>query len=272
MLEHQVRTERAGQRRLGVEARDHGDGHAPDRAPAAIATAHNPSEPAPYTSTRPDAGRRMAGDRVQRHRERIGEHRELIGHLVGHAEQHAVVRGHQLGVAAGDVGRHTGVNARFDVAVGETPAQAVIAGFTCGTQRFDPTRRARQPRVQHHSLADIQPARLRAQRDNICDDLMAHHLWKRTERGHRVVGVTLAEVEEHLLGVRPADPRQARPGDHPIIVQGNGIRHIAQSDWRVGEIAHQRVCVVGNLEWFRSNAEYQRLHDRSCAAYATAQG
>ena len=40
--------------------------------------------------------RRVPRDRVQRHRERVGEHRELVGDVVGHLEQHRVVRGHEL--------------------------------------------------------------------------------------------------------------------------------------------------------------------------------
>ena len=36
--------------------------------------------------------RRVAGDGVQRHRERVGQHRDLVGDVVGHGERHRVVR------------------------------------------------------------------------------------------------------------------------------------------------------------------------------------
>ena len=43
----------------------------------------------------PARRRGVARDGVQRHRERVGEHRDLVGHVVGHGEQHRRVRGHE---------------------------------------------------------------------------------------------------------------------------------------------------------------------------------
>ena len=155
MREHQVRPDPARQLGLRVEAGD--DGHLHLRVQRAQHRHRAQPEGAGAVDEDPSRRRRrMARDRVQRHRERVGEHGELIGHRVGHAEQHAVVGRHQLGVSAGHVGRYAGVDAGLDIPVGEAPAQAVVAVFACGTGRFDPTRTARQPRVQHHPLPDLQ--------------------------------------------------------------------------------------------------------------------
>jgi hypothetical protein len=108
--------------------------------------------------------------------------------------------------------------ARLDVAVGEAPAQAVVTGFACRTRGFDAARATRQPRVEHDALPDLKSARRRPQRHHVGDNFVTHHLRKRAERRHRVVGVALAEVEQDLLGVRTADAGQPGPGDHPIIV------------------------------------------------------
>ena len=194
------------------------------------ATAHKPEGARPVHQDPARRRRRMPGDRVQRHRERVGEHRDLVGHRIRHREQHAVVCRHQLGVSAGHIGRHPGVDAGLDVAVGEAPAQAVVAGFACRTTGFDAPRTTRQPRVEHHPLPDLESARRGTQRHHVGDDLVAHHLGERAERRHRVVGVALAEVEQDLFGVRAADAGQPWPGDHPIIVQRLRIRHVAQAD------------------------------------------
>src|ERR1700692_5036596 len=119
------------------------------------------------------------------------------------------------------------MDAGLDVALTDAPAQALMAVFARGTTWFDAARPARQPRVEHHPLADFQPTCRRAQRNNVGHHLMAHHLREGTESGHRVVGVTLAEVEQDLLGVGPADARKAGPGDHPILVQRLRIRYLA---------------------------------------------
>ena len=110
---------------------------------------------------RPPAGRRrVAGDRVERHRERVGEHRHLVGHVVGDRHQHVAVGGQALGEPAGRVGRVAGVDARRQRAVVEAPAQAEVAGLARGADRIEAAHRARQPRVQHHPL----PGRRRPRR------------------------------------------------------------------------------------------------------------
>ena len=89
--EHQVCTERAGQRRLARRSARPRRRPPPDRASRSVATAHSPSEPAPYTSTRPERGRRMAGDRSAK-TPRTGRRtpRAHRATLVGYSEQHAV--------------------------------------------------------------------------------------------------------------------------------------------------------------------------------------
>ena len=95
---------------------------------------------------------------------------------------------------------------------------------------------------------------------------MTHHLRKRAECGHRVVGVTLAEVEQDLLGVRPADAGQPGPGDHPIIVQRLRIGHLRKRDGSPGQVLGERVGVLGHVERLTRHAEDQRPHGRAIAA------
>jgi hypothetical protein len=95
--------------------------------------------------------------------------------------------------------------------------------------RSQPTRQLRlRVEARHHRHRHI---RIQRPQDRDGHHLVAHHLRKRAERGHRVIGVPLAEVEKDLFGIRPADSGQARPGDYPIIVQQSGIRHVTQGHW-----------------------------------------
>ena len=208
----------------------------------------------------------MAGDGVQRHRKRVGEHRQLVGHRIGHREQHAVVSRHQLGVATGHVGRDAGVDPRFDVAVAEAPAQAVVTALAGRAGRFDAPRPAGQPRVEHHPLAHLETAGLRPHLHHVGDHLVAHDLRERAEGGHRVVGVALAEVQQDLLGVRAADTGQPRSGDDPIIVQQSRIRHLAQCNRAGREVLGQRIGAVGYLRRLRPDTEDQRFHRGAMAA------
>ena len=202
----------------------------------------------------------MAGDRVQRHRKRVGEHRRLVGHRIGHWEQHTVVSRHQLGVAAGHIGRHPGVDPRLDVAVAEAPAQAVVPALAGRAGRFDAARPAGQPRVEHHPLAHLETAGLRPRLHHVSDHLVTHDLRERAEGGHRVVGVALAEVQQDLLGVRAADTGQPGSSDDPIIVQQGRIRHLAQCNRAGREIRGQRIGAVGYLPRLRPDTEDQRFH------------
>ena len=208
----------------------------------------------------------MPGDRVQRHRERVGEDGEFVGHRLGHRVQHAVVRRHQFGVAAGHVRRHPGVNARLDVAVGETPAQAVVTVFACGTRRFDTARPARQPRVEHDALSDVDTPCLGTHRHHVGDHFVTHHLRERAERRHRVVGVSFPEVEQDLFGIRAANTRQPWPGDHPIIVQRLRIGHVHQCDGAAGQILGEWVGILGHIERLTRHTEDQCPHGRAIAA------
>lgn len=191
----------------------------------------------------------MAGDRMQGHRERIGEHRRLVANWPWNRKQHAVVGGHQFGVSAGYVRRHPGMDARLDATVGEAPAQAVVTALAGRARWFDPPWPARQPRVEHHPLTDFEPTRLGPQLHHVGDHLVAHDLRERAEGGQGVVGVLLAEVEQDLLGVRPADARQPRPGDHPIRSQRPWICQLAQRRRGAGQVARQRVRRLIDLEW-----------------------
>ena len=208
-----------------------------------MATAHEPSEPgAPHEH--PAAGRRrVAGDAVQRHRERVGEDGVLVVDGVGHREEHRGVGRHQLGVAAGGVARHAGVDAGGDVAGREAPAQAEVAGLAGGAQRRDARGRAGQPRVEHDALADVEALGLGPELGDLGDHLVAHHLRERAQPAHRVVAVAVAEVEEDLLRVRAADAGEERAGHEPVGAQRPGVGDVAQRDRGDGQVLGQLVGV-----------------------------
>ena len=170
---------------------------------------------------------------------------------------------HQFGVAAGHVCRHTGVDPGFDVAVAEAPAQAVVPARAGRAGRFDAPRPAGQPRVEHDALAHLQTAGFGSQLDHLGDHLVAHDLRKRTERRHRVVGVTLAEVQQYLLGVRAADTGQPGSGDHPIVMQQSGIRY-CRSATGLDEFLASRLAPSGTRRAL-GHPENQRTHQRRLA-------
>lgn len=149
------------------------------------------------------------------------------------------------------------MDARLDATVGEAPAQAVVTALAGRARWFDPPWPARQPRVEHHPLTDFEPTRLGPQLHHVGDHLVAHDLRERAEGGQGVVGVLLAEVEQDLLGVRPADARQPRPGDHPIRSQRPWICQLAQRRRGAGQVARQRVRRLIDLEWLEGYAVNQ---------------
>ena len=71
----------------------------------------------------------MPHDGVEGHRERVGQHRRLVGDAVGYRDQHGVVRRQLLGPRAGGTRDDPDVDARAEVPLGEAPAQAQVAGL-----------------------------------------------------------------------------------------------------------------------------------------------
>ena len=208
--------------------------------------------------------RRVPRDRVQRHRERVGEHRELVGDVVGHLEQLRVVRGHQLGVAA--VARPStcrcGCRAR-SVRRRTTQHRLKSPRLARRAHRRDAARPARQPRVEHDAVADLEPFGLGTERDDVGDDFVAEHLRQREERLHRVVGRPhLAPVHEHLLGVRAADAGEPGLGDDPVGQQEPGLVHVDELHRRVREVAQQVVVGVGLGHRIRLHAVEKCFHRR----------
>jgi hypothetical protein len=241
VLEHARGAELLGELALRVEARDHTDldvgvQRAQDRDRAA-------TERAGAVHERPAVMcRRMTRDGVQRHRERVGEDANLVRHRVGNLEQHRVVRRHEVRVATGQVLRRADVDAGRERAVGEVPAQRQVADLARGAERRDAAGRARQPRVQHDAVAHGEASGLGADLHHVGHDLVAEHLRERGEVDHRVVGVDLAPVHEHLLRVRPADPGEAGPGDHPVGTGRRRLVDLEQAHRRVGQGLEQRVA------------------------------
>src|SRR5581483_3376708 len=133
----------------------------------------------------------------------------------------------------------------------------------------DAARRARQPRVEHHPLAALEPGHVAAEILDRADHLVAEHLRERDERRHRAV-VGAFEVHQHLLGVRPADAGEVRPDHRPVGAEEAGVGHVLQRHGRRGEMADQPWRVVGGLWWHRIGelAEEQRFHVTPIAASA----
>jgi hypothetical protein len=181
---------------------------------------------------------------VQRDRERIGEHRDLVGDVVGYRDGHRHVRRDALGESARRVGRVADMDAGREPAVEEIPAERVVALFTRGTDRRDPARRARQPALEQHALADVDSGDRCTDLVDGADDLVAQHLWERDEGGHAGVGPVAARVHEHLFGVGAADPAQSRSHDEPIR-RGSGVVDLAQSHRRDPEMLLLEPGVVG---------------------------
>src|SRR5205823_1869302 len=78
-----------------------------------------------------------------------------------------------------------GVDAGGEASLGEATAQAQVAGLACGARRFDATRTARQPRIEHDPLAGFDAPRVGADFLHGGDELVAEHLWARDERPHQ---------------------------------------------------------------------------------------
>ena len=177
----------------------------------------------------------------------------------GTAVQHRRVGGHELGVAARRVGGDAGVQAGADVAVGEAPAQAVVAGLTGRADRVDAAGGAGQPRVEHDPLADLEPGGLGAERHDLGHHLVAEHLRERAQAAHRAVAVAV-EVEQDLLGVRAADAGEPRAHDQPVRPQRSGVGHLEQRARRGRQVLRQRVGTGRGRPRLRAGAEHERLH------------
>ena len=147
----------------------------------------------------------MAYDGVEGHREGIGQDSGLVGDAGGDRDQHGVVRGQLLGPGAGCARRHPDVDAGAQVALGEAPAQAEVAGLAGWAPRVDAPRPTGQPGVQHDASADVEPTRLGSERSHLGDHLVPRHVGERREGGHRVVDVARVEVAQHELGIGAAD-------------------------------------------------------------------
>src|SRR3546814_9506623 len=65
--------------------------------------------------------------------------------------------------------------------------------------RRDATRCARQPRVEHDALADVEARSVGTAADDLADDFVAHHLRERAQPAHGGVGIAF-EVEQDQLG------------------------------------------------------------------------
>ncbi len=205
--------------------------------------------------------RRVPHYGVEGDREGVRQHRRLVRDAVGDRDQHGVVCRQLLGPGAGGAGDDADVDTGAQVALGEAPAQAEVAGLAGRAQRGDAAWRAGQPGIEDDPLADVEPAGFGAEGDDLGDDLVPGHVGQRGEGRHGVVDVARVEVAEHQLGVGPADAREDRPGHHPVGPHETGIVDVVQAERDAGQ--HRLQLVVGrrpDLLLVRWCAEEQRLH------------
>ena len=122
--------------------------------------------------------RRVADDGVEGDREGVGEDRGLVGDAVGHRDQHGVVRRQLLGPGARGRGDDADVDARAEVALGEAPAQAQIAGLAGRAGWVDATQPARSATGSGRHAGQHRAGRgPRAQgRDDLGHHLVAGHV------------------------------------------------------------------------------------------------
>ena len=204
----------------------------------------------------------MAHNGVEGHREGVGQHGGRVGDAVGHGDEHGVVRRQPLRPRAGRGRDDADVDPGAEVPLGEAPAQAEVAGRARRAEGIDAAGRTRQPGIEDDALADVEPARLGPEGDDLGHHLVAGHVGERRERRHGVVDVARVEVTQHELGVGAADARQDRAGDHPVrprqarvvdLVQPEGDRreHLLQF------VLGRRACLVGRGR----GPEDQRLHE-----------
>ena len=204
----------------------------------------------------------------RRHRERVGEDGELVGHGVGDLEQHRVVRGHQLGVAAAGVASTCPVwMPGRDRPDAEVPAQAEIAGLARG--HIGST-----PRGPHdsHGLSTTRSPTSRPSASGPSATTSATTSWPSTwgsekNAPHGVVGLSpLAPVDEDLLGVGPADAREPGLGDDPVGPQEARVVHVDEPHRRVPQRLEQRErggIIVELGLGVGCDPEEQRLHRAS---------
>ena len=205
--------------------------------------------------------RRVPHNGVERDREGVRQHGGLVRDAVGHRDEHGVVGRQLLGPGAGGAGDDADVHAGAQVALGEAPAQAQVAGLAGRAQRGDAPGRAGQPGVEDDALADVEPAGVGAERDDLGDDLVPGDVGQGGEGGHRVVDVARVEVAQHQLGVGPADAREDRPGHDPVGAHEPGVVDVVQAERDAGQ--HRLELVLGrgpDLLLVRRCAEEQGLH------------
>ncbi len=181
----------------------------------------------------------MAGDRVQRNRERVGEHRLLVGHRIRNRKQHAVMCRHQFGVAAGHVGRHPGMDSGFDVAVGEAPAQAVVTTSHAGQGGWIP----RGPQ-DSHGLSTTRCPTCSPRAFGPTRTTSATTSWPMTCGNEQKAAMALSvspspKSSRICLESDPQTPGQPRPRDHPIVMQKARLRNVQQRSRGMRQILRQ---------------------------------
>ena len=189
----------------------------------------------------------------------------LVVDRVRHREQHRRVGRHQLGEAAGGVARHAGVDAGADRPRGEAPAQAVVAGRAGRAHRGDAPGRAREPGVEHHPLADLEPRRPRGRAPPPRPRPRARAPGGTSRSPLMALSLSPLEVEQDLLGVRAADAGEPGAGHEPVGAERPGVGQVAQRAGGDGEVADQAVASSGAGRWcprLGLGAEHEGPHRR----------
>ena len=185
-----------------------------------MATAVLPSAPRAVDEHLAAGRRRVTCHRVQRDGEGVPDDGHFVAQVVRDGDEHRLVGGQVVGEATGRVLRRPGVDARRDGALGEMPAQAVVAVLARRAGRVDAPRAAGEPGVEDDPLAHLEGGDGGAHLDDVGHHLVPEDGGEGEEPVQRaVVAEVVAEVHEDHLGVGAADAGQARLGDAPVVAE-----------------------------------------------------
>ena len=152
------------------------------------------------------------------------------------------------------------MNAGGQGALGEVPTQTEVAGAARTTRGVDPAWSTREPRIQHHPLADLQLRDPRTQFRHLGDHFVTQHRGSGEIAIEGAVGEVVAEIHEDLLGVRTADAREPRLGHHPTVSGRVRLFALLESHGRLGQPDQQGIPVIGWRPGLRLDAVGEPFH------------
>ena len=148
-------------------------------------------------------------------------------------------------------------------ALGEMPAQAVVARLTGRAGRFDAPRTAREPGVEHDTLAHFERRHRRPDLHHVGHHLVTKDRREREVAVERAVAVVVPEVHEDHLGVGAANAGETRLGHRPVVAEQRRPVEFLHPHGHVRQPDEEPVAFVGRNPRLRTNAVEQALHVRS---------